>query len=141
MPHQSDDQRMCENGTIDCADESAKLPGTICSSGPEDVSLNPGLQVPRMPSVSQVVDCSSLKSPLRTSTSTWSLAPASGARRQVTRMASAWAQYEPVVASLFNVKRPPLRSTAQMLERVSPEVPTSEVMDASTYWWRTRSRR
>ena len=39
-------------------------------------------------------------------------------------MASACAQYEPVVASLSSLKRPSLRRTAQMLERVSPKVPT-----------------
>ena len=52
MPGQSADQRMCEYGTIDSADESAKEPGTICSSGPSDRVSKRGLQVPRMPSVS-----------------------------------------------------------------------------------------
>src|SRR5687768_5524784 len=100
MPHHSDDQRMCEYGTMVCAELSANEPGRICSTGPEDSRRKPGLQVPRMPSVSQVVVWVSEASPLLTSTSTWSLAGASASLRQVTSMASAWAQYEPVVASL-----------------------------------------
>src|SRR6267143_5626605 len=55
MPHHSDDQRIWEYGTIVCAEESAKEPGMICSCGPEDSSLKPGLQVPRMPIASQDV--------------------------------------------------------------------------------------
>ena len=57
MPHHSADHRMCEYGTIDCAELSANEPGTICSTGPRDSSRKPGLQVPRMPIVSQVVVC------------------------------------------------------------------------------------
>ena len=49
-------------GTMVCAELSANEPGTICSSGPEDSSRNPGLQVPRMPSVSQLVVCVSVQS-------------------------------------------------------------------------------
>ena len=37
--------------------------------------------------------------------------------------------YEAVVASLSSLKRPPSRRQAQMLERVSPHTPTSEVID------------
>ncbi len=59
MPHHSADQRMCEYGTMVWAEESAKEPGTICDSSPEEVELKPGLQVPRMPRVSQSVVCSS----------------------------------------------------------------------------------
>ena len=39
----------------------------------------------------------------------------------------------PVVASLLSLKRPLLRSTAQMLVRVSPKVPFSEVIDARSH--------
>src|SRR5690349_12972916 len=55
MPDHRADHRMCEYGTMVCADESAKEPGMICSTGPDDSSLKPGLQVPRMPMVSQLV--------------------------------------------------------------------------------------
>ena len=51
------DHRMCEYDTIVCADASANEPGSTCASGPDDVSLKPGLHVPRMPIVSQVVVC------------------------------------------------------------------------------------
>jgi len=47
-------------------------------------------------------------------------------------MASACAQYEPVVACLSSAKRSPAIVTAQMLLRVSPNVPSSEVIDASS---------
>jgi hypothetical protein len=47
-------RRMCEYGTIVCADESAKLPGTICAAAPAPANFAPGLHVPRMPSVSHV---------------------------------------------------------------------------------------
>ena len=50
MPHHSADHRMCEYGTIVCAEMSANGPGRICSSAPAGPSLKPGLHVPRMPS-------------------------------------------------------------------------------------------
>ena len=43
-----------------CAEESANEPGMICSSAPLDSSLKPGLQVPRIPSVSHEVVCVSV---------------------------------------------------------------------------------
>ena len=70
MPSHTADHRMCENETMVCAEASANEPGSTCSSGPEEVSLKPGLQVPRIPIVSQVPVCSSVRSALRTSTST-----------------------------------------------------------------------
>src|SRR6185312_6448507 len=60
MPVHNADHRMCEYGTIVSAEESANEPGTICSGLPWPENLAPGLQVPRMPSVSQVPVCSSV---------------------------------------------------------------------------------
>src|SRR3954454_21165235 len=42
IPSHTAAQRMCEYGTIDCADESANDPGTICASAPDDVTSYPG---------------------------------------------------------------------------------------------------
>ena len=55
MPHHSEAHRMCEYGTMVCADDSANAPGRICSTPADATNFAPGLQVPRMPSVSQPV--------------------------------------------------------------------------------------
>jgi hypothetical protein len=55
-------------------------------------------------------------------------------RRAWKRMSSAWAPYEIVVQSLSSVKRPfPSVSTAHLLARISPPMPTSDVAEAIRY--------
>ena len=118
------DHRMCEYGTIVCADDVGERARQDLLLGPEDVSLKPGLHVPRMPSVSQVVvcveravrPCARARAPDR-----------SAARRrrgaQVTSRSSACSPYETVVASLSSVKRPLVAlDSAQMLRaHVAPD--------------------
>ena len=64
MPSHSAAHRMCEYGTIVCAERVGERAGQDLLLGPDDSSLKPGLQVPRMPSVSQVLVCSSVQSAL-----------------------------------------------------------------------------
>ena len=95
----------------------------------------PGLHVPRMPSVSHMPclrrACTGPSRTARAPDRSPRHRPRAGTSRAARRRA---APYDTVVASLSSVILSPLTSTAHTIDRVSPNVPFSDVIDAITSW-------